>query len=91
MSEIADLIGVDQPRSSRLVAQSVEQGYVERQAHPLDARRIQIVLTPAGAEFARRIAQRRERRVAEALTEFTAEERERLAELLEKLAAAWKS
>ena len=46
---VADALGVDQPRGSRLVARAVEAGLVRRGADPDDGRRSVLVLTPRGA------------------------------------------
>ncbi|MCT9819594.1 MarR family winged helix-turn-helix transcriptional regulator [Microbacterium sp. W1N] len=89
VTEIAEAVGVDQPRASRLVQQSVEMGLVERQADPDDARRTRIVLTERGRSVVRGFRGDRRDAVATALEGFTDAERGELARLLAKLAAAW--
>ncbi|MBF4562383.1 winged helix-turn-helix transcriptional regulator [Microbacterium sp. VKM Ac-2870] len=89
VSELGEAIGVDQPRASRLVQQSVEMGLVQREADPDDARRTRIALTETGERFARGFRGRRREYLTQALTDFTGEERAELARLLTKLAAAW--
>jgi DNA-binding MarR family transcriptional regulator len=89
VGEIADAIGVDQPRASRLVQQSVELGLVRREADPDDARRTRIVLTDEGKAIARGFRGERREAVAQALADFTEAERAELARLLSKLADAW--
>lgn len=89
VSELGEAIGVDQPRASRLVQQSVEMGLVQREADPDDARRTRIALTPAGAQLARGFRGRRREHLTAALSDFSADERAELARLLTKLAAAW--
>ncbi len=89
VSELADAIGVDQPRASRLVQQSVELGLVRREADPDDARRTRIVLTEQGAAIVRGFRGDRRDAVADALAGFTDAERAELARLLTKLADAW--
>lgn len=89
VSEVAERIGVDQPRASRLVQQSVELGVVRREADPDDARRTRIVLTEEGTRLVRGFRGRRRDQLEQALGEFTAAERAELARLLAKLAAAW--
>lgn len=89
VSEVGALIGVDQPRASRLVAQAMEEGLLQRHADPNDARRALIRLTGSGQEAARGLRVAREEQVARALTQFTPQERSQLAELLERLAASW--
>ncbi len=89
VGEIAEAIGVDQPRASRLVQQSVELELVRREADPEDARRTRIVLTDAGAALARGFRGERRGAVESALAGFTDDERAELARLLTKLAEAW--
>lgn len=89
VSEVADAVGVDQPRASRLVQQSVELGFVRREADPDDARRTRIVLTEQGEGLVRGFRGDRRDAIATALAEFTDAERADLARLLAKLAAAW--
>ena len=89
VSEVAERIGVDQPRASRLVQQSVELGVVRREADPDDARRTRIVLTDEGLRLVRGFRGRRRDQLERALGGFTAAERTELARLLAKLAAAW--
>lgn len=89
VSEVADAIGVDQPRASRLVQQSVELGLVRREADPDDARRTRVVLTDEGRTILRGFRGDRRDAVQQALDTFTDEERAELARLLTKLAEAW--
>lgn len=89
VSEVADAVGVDQPRASRLVQQSVEMGLVRREADPDDARRTRIVLTEQGSGLVRGFRGERQVAVATALEAFSNEERVDLARLLTKLARAW--
>ncbi len=89
VSELADEIGVDQPRASRLVQQSVELGLVQREADPTDARRTRIVLTAEGERLIGGFRGRRRGAVEQALADFSDAERAELARLLTRLAAAW--
>lgn len=89
VGEIADRIGVDQPRASRLVQQSVGFGLVRREADPDDARRTRIALTEQGAAIVRRFHGDRRDAVEQALDGFTDAERAELARLLAKLADGW--
>jgi DNA-binding MarR family transcriptional regulator len=89
VSAIADAIGVDQPRASRLVQQAVESGNARRDDDPEDARRTLIALTEAGRALVRGIRDERRSAVETALEGFDAAEREQLAALLTRLAAAW--
>ena len=89
VSELADAIGVDQPRASRLVQQAVELGLAAREADPDDARRTRIALTPEGRRRAGDVRGERRERLAAALADFSDDERAELVRLLGKLAAAW--
>ena len=89
VSELGEAIGVDQPRASRLVQQGVEMGLLRREADPDDARRTRIALTETGQRFATRFRGRRREYLAQALADFTDDERTELARLLTKLAGAW--
>ncbi|KQP74523.1 hypothetical protein ASF40_02590 [Microbacterium sp. Leaf288] len=89
VGEIADAVGVDQPRASRLVQQSVELDLVRREADPDDARRTRVALTDAGARLVRGFRGERREAIDSALAAFTDDERAELARLLTKLADSW--
>jgi DNA-binding MarR family transcriptional regulator len=46
---VADALGIDQPRASRLVARAVDAGLVRRGGDPDDGRRSVLSLTRSGA------------------------------------------
>jgi DNA-binding MarR family transcriptional regulator len=89
VGEIADAVGVDQPRASRLVQQAVELGLVRREADPGDARRTRVALTDAGTRLLRGFRGERREAMDAALAAFTDDERAELARLLTKLADSW--
>lgn len=89
VSEVGEAIGVDQPRASRLIQQSVELGLVRREADPDDARRTRVALTEEGARFARGFRGQRREHLSAALADFSSDERADLVRLLTKLAEAW--
>ena len=89
VGEIADAVGVDQPRASRLVQQSVDLDLVRREADPDDARRTRVALTDAGARLVRGFRGERREAIDAALAAFTDDERAELARLLTKLADSW--
>jgi DNA-binding MarR family transcriptional regulator len=89
VSEIAERVGVDQPRASRLVAQGVELGLLRREADAEDARKIRTLLTDEGRALVRRAREDRSAAVGEALAGFSDAERRQFAALLERFAAAW--
>lgn len=89
VGEIADAVGVDQPRASRLVQQAFQLDLVRREADPEDARRTRVALTDAGAALVRGFRGERREAIDTALAGFTDEERTDLARLLTKLADSW--
>ncbi len=89
VGEVAEAVGVDQPRASRLVQQAVQLDLVRREADPEDARRTRVALTDAGAALVRGFRGERREAVDTALAGFTDAERADLARLLTKLADAW--
>lgn len=89
VSELAEAIGVDQPRASRLVQQGVERGWVQREADPDDARRTRIRLTDEGRALARGARGQRRQMLGKALEGFSEDEKSELAHLLTKLADNW--
>ena len=89
VSELADAIGVDQPRASRLVQAAVAAGHVRRDADPDDARRSTLQLTDAGRALASQTRGSRRASVESALADFSSADREQLAALLTRLADAW--
>jgi DNA-binding MarR family transcriptional regulator len=89
VGEIADVVGVDQPRASRLVQQCVEMGLVRREADPEDARRTRVALTEQGAAFARNVRGERRTAVRTALQGLTDAEQAEFARLLAKFADNW--
>lgn len=89
VSEIADAVGVDQPRASRLVQQSVQLGLVQREADPDDARRTRVALTDRGRSIAGGMRGHRHDTVRTALAALTPDEQAEFIRLLAKFAAAW--
>lgn len=89
VSEIAEAVGVDQPRASRLVQQAAEMGLLRREADPDDARRTRVALTDHGLAIVRGFRGERRTAIDAALGAFTDDERAELARLLTKLADSW--
>jgi DNA-binding MarR family transcriptional regulator len=89
VSELAELIGVDQPRASRLVQASVDDGHARREVDPADARRSAIVLTGSGRAILEAAREHRRAAVETALAGFSPEETAQLARLLARFVAAW--
>jgi DNA-binding MarR family transcriptional regulator len=89
VSEIAEAVGVDQPRASRLVQQAAQMGLVRREADADDARRTRVALTDDGRKIVRGFRGERRSAIDAALAGFTDDERTELARLLTKLADSW--
>ena len=89
ISELADAIGVDQPRASRLVADAAAHGFVERTPDPADARRTVVQLSASGREFLASMKDSRRSAVTSALDGFTDDETATFAALLSRFVAAW--
>ncbi|GHA36546.1 hypothetical protein GCM10007989_35840 [Devosia pacifica] len=64
---VAERLGVDPSRASRLVADAVSRGVLKRVASQADARRICLELTDKGADYARRFRTHKLKLFAEAL------------------------
>lgn len=82
ISEVAELIGVDQPRASRLVADSVGRGFVSREVDPRDARKSIVAISDAGRAMLEQVRTGRRSAVTDALAGFTDDETAQFADLL---------
>ncbi|MFZ4895471.1 MarR family winged helix-turn-helix transcriptional regulator [Plantibacter sp. Mn2098] len=89
ISALAEAIGVDQPRASRLVAEATERGHVRRAADPNDGRRSVVQLTEAGRTVLTEAHRGRRDAVATALSGFTPEEMAQFAALFARFVEAW--
>lgn len=89
VSELAEHIGVDQPRASRLVQQAVALGHAEREADPADARRTRVRLTESGEQLVHGVRNQQRDEASTALEALDANERSELLRLIGKLAEAW--
>lgn len=89
VSGVAEAIGVDQPRASRLVQEGVERGVVRRVPDPSDARRALIQLTKAGHAQLEELRTHRRSAVETALAGFSPEEARTFAELFDRFVRAW--
>jgi DNA-binding MarR family transcriptional regulator len=89
ISQIADAIDVDRPRASRLTAELLAEGLIERKTAPDDSRYARIRLTAGGRDLVDRAHASRRQSVADALAGFTDEEAQTLAALLERFVEAW--
>lgn len=89
VSQIAEAVGVDQPRASRLVQQAVQMGLIAREPDPDDARRTRVRLSAEGERVVSGVRGRRMDAVRSALSSFTDAERAEFARLLGKFADSW--
>ncbi|HET6952958.1 MAG TPA: MarR family transcriptional regulator [Acidimicrobiales bacterium] len=88
MNEIASLLRVDPSTATRTVAKLLDHGLVVRQPDPVDARVVLVAPSQTGAELHARVRARATAMLAANLESFDAEDRERLATLMERLVAA---
>jgi DNA-binding MarR family transcriptional regulator len=86
---VADALGVDQPRASRLVARVVDAGLVRRGSDPDDGRRSILALTPRGARVLAEAHRTRRDAVEAALGGWSDEDRETFARLLRAYVTGW--
>jgi len=86
---VAEALGVDQPRASRLVAGAVDAGLVRRGADPGDGRRSALTLTARGRRVLAEGHRTRRAAVEDALAGWPAEDRETFARLLGAYVAGW--
>ncbi len=89
ISQVAEAIGVDRPRASRLTRDLVEAGLVRRTTVPGDGRVIRVELTPAGREPVEAAHRARRESVRRALAGFTTAEARDLAALLDRFVTDW--
>jgi DNA-binding MarR family transcriptional regulator len=88
MSEVASLLRVDPSTATRSVARLQEQSLIVREPDPMDARAVLVTPTERGADLHARVRGRANDLLVEMLEPFDAEDRERLASLMERLVAA---
>ncbi|MEU4570921.1 MarR family winged helix-turn-helix transcriptional regulator [Nonomuraea sp. ATR24] len=82
VSTVAQALGVDQPRASKLVAAAVEAGWVHRRADQADGRRSVLVLTDAGQAAVEEARRSRQAVFAGAMAGWSEAERTEFARLL---------
>lgn len=89
ISEVAQSIGVDQPRASRLINEAVDRGLVTRTPDPRDARRSVVRISEAGRTMLDAARTHRRSAVTDAMSGFTTEEQASFADLFSRFVAAW--
>ncbi len=83
---IAERLGIDPSRASRLAADVVERGYARRVASQTDARRICLELTPKGEHFVEAVRRNKWEVFAGALGQWSEQELTVFAALLDRFA-----
>jgi DNA-binding MarR family transcriptional regulator len=89
ISKVAEAIGVDRPRASRLTAELVAENLVERDQVPGDSRVTRVRLTARGRRVVDAAHANRRRSVRRALSTFTDAEAAALADLLDRFVESW--
>jgi DNA-binding MarR family transcriptional regulator len=80
--EVADRLGIDPSRASRLASSAIEAGWVRRVASQADGRRTGLVLTDKGAELIEVAHRTRQSYYAELMAGWPAKDRVEFARLL---------
>lgn len=88
VGEIAERMGIDPSRASRLVARSVKRGTLSRHAAAGDGRRVVLRVTAAGRKLQERGSELTRARVELALAEWPAGERAAFARMFARFAHA---
>ncbi|HZD02050.1 MAG TPA: MarR family winged helix-turn-helix transcriptional regulator [Actinomycetes bacterium] len=89
VTAVADALGVDQPRASRLVAQAIDARLVRRGADPDDGRRSILTLTARGRKVLAAAHRTRRAAVEAALAGWSPEDRDAFARLLRAFVSGW--
>jgi DNA-binding MarR family transcriptional regulator len=86
---VAERMGIDPSRASRLVGSAIESGHLVRVASQRDGRRIGLELTAAGRQTAEAARQFRQAMFATAMHDWTDDERAEFARLLARFTDAF--
>lgn len=86
---VAERLGIDPSRASRLVSAAIESGHVVRVASQRDGRRIGLELTDTGREVLDSAHRFRQAMFAKAMRDWTDEERTEFARLLTRFTDAF--
>ncbi len=85
---VAERLGIDPSRASRLVADAIQAGYVLRVASQTDGRRIHLELTDTGRQLAHTVHDQRQAFFARLTHDWTEQERTDFARLLTRFTDA---
>ncbi|MFB9908004.1 MarR family winged helix-turn-helix transcriptional regulator [Allokutzneria oryzae] len=88
VTSLADLLGVDQPRASKLVARAVEAGLLRRVADQRDGRRSLLELTEQGWHHVEEVRAHRQERFERAMRGWSTKERSEFARSLTRFVDA---
>ncbi|MEU6657838.1 MarR family transcriptional regulator [Streptomyces sp. NPDC046821] len=80
--DVATALSVDQPRASRLVLRTVEEGWLDRRTDPSDARRTLLALTGSGREQLDRAHRFRQEIFARVMADWSDVDRSEFARLI---------
>ena len=81
---VADRLGLDPSRASRMVTAAIQAGYLVRVASQTDGRRIQLQLTDAGIALAEETHRFRQSYLGRAMANWSEHDRTELARLLSR-------
>lgn len=89
VTTLAERLGIDQPRASRLVSRAVDRGLIRRAQDRVDARRLRLLPTAGGQTHLDQARATRQEFFARAMTDWSDAERETFAELLTRFVAGF--
>lgn len=89
VTQVGEVIAVDQPRASKLVARAAEEGLVSRSRAKPDGRKQELRLTASGRRIVEEAHRVRQEAVAATLSGFSEEEATTFAELLSRFVDRW--
>ncbi|MET0234416.1 MAG: MarR family transcriptional regulator [Kibdelosporangium sp.] len=87
VTDLAAVLGVDQPRASRLTAKAVDDGFLVRKSDQTDGRRSLVTLTTSGRQQVEAAHSARREVFARAMAAWSDDERATFARLLTEFVA----
>lgn len=88
--ELTEWLGIRPGSASEVIAKLETSGYIMRSSSDADRRTVDIALTEEGKKLAMEAVEQRKRRHEEMFSCLSADEKEELLALLEKVSADWK-
>jgi DNA-binding MarR family transcriptional regulator len=88
VGEVAQLLGIDPSRASRLVAAAIRRGHLRRRLEPGDARKVVVEITRSGAALQRKGSDLTRARISLALGDWSAADRAAFAKSFDRFTAA---